>query len=66
MVVSGWCRFNLLGAWAADPRKVPDGATNDPFAALSHYRRFLISGPSVVAGDFNRLPQQMSRRGAVA
>ena len=25
VVVSGWCRFNLLGLWAADPRKVHGG-----------------------------------------
>ena len=62
VVVSGWCRFNLLGLWAADPRKIPAGATNDPVAALQHYRSFLSSGPAVVAGDFNRLPQQMSVR----
>ena len=62
MTVSGWCHFNLLGLWAADPRKVPAGATNDPAAALQHYRSFLAAGPAVVAGDFNRLPQQMSVR----
>ena len=62
VVVAGWCRFNLLGLWAADPRKVPAGATNDPAAALQHYRDFLAAGPAVVAGDFNRLPQQMSVR----
>ena len=62
MTVAGWCRFNLLGLWAADPRKVPAGATNDPAAALQHYRSFLAAGPAVVAGDFNRLPQQMSVR----
>ena len=37
VTVSGWCHFNLLGLWAADPRKVPDGATNDPACALRHY-----------------------------
>ena len=64
VTVAGGCRFNLLGLWAADPRKVPDGATNDPAAALRHYRSFLAAGPAFVAGDFNRLPQQMSvRRG---
>ena len=62
VTVAGWCRFNLLGLWAADPRKVPAGATNDPAAALQHYRSFLAAGPAVVAGDFNRLPQQMSVR----
>ncbi len=62
VTVSGRCRFNLLGLWAADPRKVPDGATNEPSAALYHYHSFLAAGPSVVAGDFNRLPQQMSVR----
>jgi hypothetical protein len=62
VTVSGWCHFNLLGLWAADPRKAPDGATNEPAAALRHYRSFLAAGPSVVAGDFNRLPQQMSVR----
>jgi exodeoxyribonuclease-3 len=62
VTVSGWCHFNLLGLWAADPRKVPDGATNDPFAALQHHHNFLAAGPSVVAGDFNRLPQQISAR----
>jgi exodeoxyribonuclease-3 len=64
VMVSGWCRFSLLGVWVADPRKTPAGATNDPLVALQHYRSFLAQGPAVVAGDFNRLPQQMSvRRG---
>jgi exodeoxyribonuclease-3 len=64
VTVSGWCHFNLLGLWAADPRKVLAGATNDPAAALQHYRSFLAAGTSIVAGDFNRLPQQMTvRRG---
>jgi hypothetical protein len=62
VVVSGWCHFNLLGLWTADPRKVPAGATNDPAAALQHYRSFLAAGTSIVAGDFNRLPQQMTVR----
>jgi exodeoxyribonuclease III len=62
VTVSGGCHFNLLGLWAADPLKVPEGATNDPFAALRHYRNFLAATPSIVAGDFNRLPQQMSVR----
>jgi len=60
VTVAGWCSFNLLGLWAADPRKVPAGATSDPAAALQYYRSFLAAGPTVVAGDFNRLPQQMS------
>lgn len=58
----GRCRFNLLGAWMADARKIPPGATNDPLAAIRAYRRFLSSAPSVVAGDFNLLPQQCSHR----
>jgi hypothetical protein len=62
VTVAGWCRFSLLGLWAADPRKIPPGATNDPFPALQHYHNFLAAGPSVVAGDFNRLPQQISAR----
>jgi len=62
VAVSGPCRFNLLGVWAADPRKIPPGATNDPLLALSYYQRFLAEAPSVVAGDFNRLPQQMTVR----
>jgi len=62
VTVSGSCRFNLLGLWAADPRRIPAGATNDPAAALHHYRNFLAAGPSVVAGDFNRRPQQISTR----
>jgi exonuclease III len=61
-VVSGRCRFNLLGLWTADPRKIPAGATHDPAAALQYYRSFLAAEPSIVAGDFNRLPQQMSVR----
>jgi exodeoxyribonuclease-3 len=60
VTISGWCRFNLLGLWAADPRKIPAGTTNDPAAALRHYRGFLAAGPSFVTGDFNRLPQQMA------
>ena len=60
VTVSGWCHFNLLGMWAADPRRIPAGTTNDPFPALQHYHDFLAAEPSVVAGDFNRLPQQMS------
>ena len=62
VTVTGWCRFNLLGVWSADPRRIPEGATNDPLAALYHYRHFLADGPAVVAGDFNRLPQQISAR----
>jgi exodeoxyribonuclease III len=62
VTVSGWCHFNLLGLWAADPRTAPAGATSDPATALQYYRSFLAAGPAVVAGDFNRLPQQMSVR----
>ena len=40
------------------PAQVPAGATNDPVAALQYYRSFLAAGPSIVAGDFNRLPQR--------
>ncbi len=58
----GACRLNLLGVWVADARQVPAGATNDPAAALRHHRPFLAAAPAVVAGDFNRLPQQMSAR----
>ncbi len=60
VTVSGWRHFNLLGVWSADPRTMPAGATNEPLAALRRYRPFLTAGPAVVAGDFNRLPQQMS------
>ena len=62
VTVTGPCRFNLLGLWVADPRKIPAGTTNEPLAALHYYRSFLAAGPSIVAGDFNRLPQQMSVR----
>lgn len=60
--IMGCCGFNLLGAWMADARKIPPGATNEPLAAMRAYRRFLASAPSVVAGDFNLLPQQISHR----
>ena len=60
--IDGPCRFNLLGVWVADARKVPAGATNDPLRAVRFYRPFLAAAPAVVAGDFNRLPQQMSAR----
>ena len=60
--IEGPCRFNLLGVWVADPRRIPPGATNEPTAATGYYRPFLGAAPSVVAGDFNRLPQQMSAR----
>jgi exonuclease III len=60
--IHGSCRFNLLGVWVADARKIPPAATNDPMAAISFYRPFLTAAPAVVAGDFNRLPQQMSAR----
>ena len=30
--IGGPCRFNLLGVWVADARKIPPGATNDPLA----------------------------------
>lgn len=64
VTVAGRGRFNLLGVWVADPRRLPSAAINDPLAALRYYRRFLAAGPAIVAGDFNRLPQQMSvRRG---
>ncbi len=62
VAVTGRCRFNLLGVWSADPRRIPEGATNDPLTALRHYRNFLAAGPAIVAGDFNRLPQQLSAR----
>lgn len=60
VTVTGGCAFNVLGLWVADARRIPPGATNDPLAALRHYRPFLVQGPAIVAGDFNRLPQQMS------
>jgi exodeoxyribonuclease-3 len=60
--ISGRCQLNLLGLWRADERRIPPGAVNDPRAALHYYRRFLTAAPSVVAGDFNLLPQQMSQR----
>jgi exonuclease III len=60
--IDGPCRFNLLGIWVADARKIPPGATNDPLRAIGFYRPFLAAAPAVVAGDFNRLPQQMSAR----
>jgi len=60
--ISGPCRFNLLGVWVADPRRIPPGATVDPLRAIGFYRPFLTAAPAVVAGDFNRLPQQMSAR----
>lgn len=62
VTIGGPQRFSLLGIWGAAPRTIPTGATNDPLAALRHYRPFLTQGPAVVAGDFNRLPQQMSAR----
>jgi exodeoxyribonuclease-3 len=60
--VYGRCRLNLLGVWVADHRKIPAGSSSDSVAALRHYRPFLSAAPAVVAGDFNMLPQQMSRR----
>jgi exodeoxyribonuclease III len=63
--IDGACCFNLLGVWVADARKIPPDATNDPAAAINFYRPFLGAAPSVVAGDFNRLPQQMSARSKV-
>ncbi len=62
--VSGHWRFNLLGVWMADSRRISAGATNDPALAIGYYQPFLAAAPSAVAGDFNRLPQQMSRRPA--
>lgn len=67
VTVRGPHSFNLLGVWAAAPRTTPAGATNDPLLALRYYQPFLAAGPAIVAGDFNRLPQQMSaRRGGVS
>jgi hypothetical protein len=60
--IDGPCRFNLLGVWVAGARKMPPGATNDPARAIDFYQPFLAAAPTVVAGDFNRLPQQMSAR----
>lgn len=60
VTVAGRCRFNLLGLWVADPRRIPDGSTHEPLAALHYYRPFLAIGPTIIAGDFNRLPQQIS------
>lgn len=62
VTVSDRHHFNLLGVWSADPRTMPAAATNEPLAALQRYRPFLTASPAVVAGDFNRLPQQMSAR----
>ena len=62
VAVRGRCCFPLLGVWVADRRRIPPGATNEPAAAISYYAPFLAAAPSVVAGDFNRLPQQMSAR----
>lgn len=62
VAVRGRCCFQVLGVWVADPRKVPPGATNDPVQAIRYYRPFIGAAPTVVAGDFNRLPQQMSAR----
>jgi hypothetical protein len=61
--IDGRCRLNLLGVWMADARRIPADTTNDPLSAVSYYRRFLSAAPSVVAGDFNLLPQQMAVRG---
>lgn len=62
VTVTGGCVFNVLGLWVAAPHTTPAGATNDPLAALRHYRPFFTQGPAVVVGDFNRLPQQMTAR----
>lgn len=53
--VEGDSRFRLLAAWA---QNFSDGITRKaqpgPFrVGLEHYRRFLIDGPAVVAGDLN-------------
>jgi hypothetical protein len=61
-VISGRWRFHVLGVWTADPRKVPPGATNDPVRAIGFYRSFIDEASTIVAGDFNRLPQQMTAR----
>jgi exodeoxyribonuclease III len=62
VTVEGACRLNVLGVWVVP--KAPPGATNDPRRALEHYSVFLAQAPTVVAGDFNMLPQQMTRRPA--
>lgn len=60
--IEGECRLNLLAAWVVP--KAPPGATSDPRRSLAHYAAFLSHAPAVVAGDFNMLPQQMTRRPA--
>ncbi len=60
--VIGRCRLNLLGIWKTDGRRLPAGTTNDLLAAFRYYHRFISAPATIVAGDFNLLPQQMSRR----
>ncbi len=64
--IEGGCRFNLLAVWTADARRLAPEVTPEPAAALRHYRQFLSAAPAVVAGDFNRLPQQMAFRAGPA
>lgn len=58
--VRGPVCFNLLAVWAFHYRlpgggraRKEAGGESPMQRALSHYREFLVSGPSVVAGDFN-------------
>lgn len=60
--IEGPYRLNLLGAWMANARTIEPGTSNDPRAAVRYYHSFLAAGTAVVAGDFNLLPQQVTRR----
>ena len=53
--VSGPLAFNLVGVWAIHHSKtIPTEIRNSlVLSGLKHYSRFLISSPSIVAGDFN-------------
>ena len=76
VTVSGWCHFSLLGLWTADPRKIPPGATNDPFRraatlsqlprrrAIHRNRRFQPAAPADVSAA--QWPRQLSGRCAGA
>lgn len=54
LLVSGPSRFHLLAVWAFNKsNKIRASDPGPLIRALDHYRGFLTSAPSIVAGDFN-------------
>ena len=50
--ISGAAEFNLLVVWVK-PYKRPGGYMDSLLRGIAAYRDFILSGPTVVVGDFN-------------